>query len=432
MANNEESYITHCKRLIEEKLAWQPSNQWKQRDYLNLIGLVENKTGIGLSLSTIKRIWKPNYHGTPHPATLEAFARFLDYETWLDFKAAYPSKTAKTSPPPSEKKLRYNKAKVIAPLTLLFLLALALVMLIQSNKVIKPSGRVSFQPEEVIFTSNNSVSRGVPNTVIFNYDVSAAKADSFFIQQSWNRFRRDKILQEDTTLTSIYYYPGVHKAKLIANDSVMRETTVRVHTEGWLSVARYSLMDDIPVYIRNHDLVKAGILQVSKDHLHANRVDITKNIIVSYYYIDEFKQVGSGDFTLETRIRNDSILNLTCPLITIRVLGEDGFHAVPLTTKGCVGNLSVKLGEVIKSGKRHDLSAFGVDVYSWQSIRINVRNSVATVFLNKAEVFEVAFSQDVGEVVGFNIDFSGSGSLDYLVLYDERRNKMVYRTDFGG
>ena len=55
---------------------------------------------------------------------------------------------------------------------------------------------------------------------------------------------------------------------------------------------------------------------------------------------------------------------------------------------------------------------------------------MATVSLNKDTIFEVAFSEDIGEIVGFNINFSGSGSLDYLELNDENFNKKVYRTDF--
>lgn len=432
MTNNEESYIAHGKRLIEEKLGWLPSNQWKQRDYLNLIGLLEHKTGIGLSLSTIKRIWKPDYKGTPHPATLEALARFLDYTSWLDFKAAHLPNAEKTlhSNPEKKCKTRHKYRKVIAVLVLIFVLTVASMIFTQSKKVSKPTGQVSFQPKEVTFSSNNSVTAGAPNTVIFNYNVSAVTADSFFIQQSWNRFKRDEVLPENTTLTSIYYYPGVHKAKLIANDSVLKETIVRVNTKGWLSVARYSFIDNVPTYIRNNDLIKAGILQVTKDHLRMNNIDLNKDLMVSYFYVDEFKEVGSGNFTLETRVRSDRILNLACPEISVKILGEDGIHSIPLTTRGCVGNLFVKFGDVTKNGKRHDLSAFGVDVYEWQLMRINVQHNVATVSLNKDTIFEVAFSEDIGEIVGFNINFSGSGSLDYLELNNENFNKKVYRTDF--
>ncbi|MEI9809516.1 MAG: hypothetical protein WDO16_17520 [Bacteroidota bacterium] len=41
-------------------------------------------------------------------------------------------------------------------------------------------------------------------------------ADSFFIQQSWDKNRRVKIDKHSHTLTDIYYEPGYHIAKLIA------------------------------------------------------------------------------------------------------------------------------------------------------------------------------------------------------------------------
>ena len=86
MSNHELPYLNICKQLIEKRLRWTSSDQWKQRDYFNLIRLIEDKSGIRLSLTTIKRIWKPNYSGTPHPSTLEALTLFLGYQSWLDFK----------------------------------------------------------------------------------------------------------------------------------------------------------------------------------------------------------------------------------------------------------------------------------------------------------------------------------------------------------
>ena len=86
MDNSETPYVQHIKKLVEEKLGWIESGKWKQRDYWNLLELLEEESGISISLSTIKRIWKPDFEGSPHPATLDVLAQFVDYKNWLDFK----------------------------------------------------------------------------------------------------------------------------------------------------------------------------------------------------------------------------------------------------------------------------------------------------------------------------------------------------------
>jgi hypothetical protein len=71
-------YLEKCKRLIEDKMGWPPSTTWKQRDYQNLAAAIDERTGILLSVSTIRRLWAPDYKGTPQVATLNALAQFLD------------------------------------------------------------------------------------------------------------------------------------------------------------------------------------------------------------------------------------------------------------------------------------------------------------------------------------------------------------------
>jgi hypothetical protein len=431
LGNTEALYIKHCKHLIEQKLNWPDSSHWKQRDYLNLINLLESKTGIALSLSTVKRIWKSNYEGTPHPATTEAFAKFLDFNSWLDFKQQHSHlPDGQVSYPPTKNKLKgktvYRKTAILIPV---ILLSAIVIILFPFNYAKGPSEIVAFDPEKLEFSCDNSVSAGVPNTVLFRYDVSEVKADSFFIQQSWNQFRRDRVSKENSTLTSTYYYPGFHKAKLIANDSVIKETNVRINTKGWMALARYGYLDENPVYLQTGDEIKNGMLYVSAEHLSADKVEINRNTMVSYYYVSDFKDLSSRDFVLEAKLRCDSIINISCPHIGIVILGELDMNFIPLTVKGCVGNTSVKFGNVTKSGKNNDLSSLGVDVYDWQLVRIDVRDAVADIYVNDQPALTIQFEQDIGDIVGFAINFSGTGAIGSLKLFSGSNKQSIYSTD---
>ncbi len=87
MNHSEREYITLCKQLIAEKLHFEnDSGTLRQRDLEYLADSIEEKSGIKLSLSTLKRLWKKDYDQTPHPSTLQALVSVLGYKDWQEFK----------------------------------------------------------------------------------------------------------------------------------------------------------------------------------------------------------------------------------------------------------------------------------------------------------------------------------------------------------
>jgi hypothetical protein len=81
----EKEYIEECKRLIEEKFHFihgsapdkNGNGSLRQRDLEYLADSIEEHSGIKLSLSTLKRLWKKDYDQTPHPSTLDALISIL-------------------------------------------------------------------------------------------------------------------------------------------------------------------------------------------------------------------------------------------------------------------------------------------------------------------------------------------------------------------
>ena len=431
MDNSETPYVQHIKKLVEEKLGWIESGKWKQRDYWNLLELLEEESGISISLSTIKRIWKPDFEGSPHPATLDVLAQFVDYKNWLDFKNSTQLITKdKESEKGRSKKNQssFLNKKTYITSTLLILIVVLVMIVFQSNKQQMPKP-VYYDPLDVSFSCKNSVSKGVPNTAIFNYDVSKIEADSFFIQQSWDNTRRDPIKKNKSKLTSTYFFPGYHKAKLIANDSIVKEIPVIINTIGWLALARNGFMDDTPTYINDSNVQRNGELHVNPDHLNNHQVELKKDVMISYYYVNEFENVSSSNFSFETRMKLDSTFQLLCPHISIFISGEGEMNAIPLTIKGCVGKVGMKIGDKTLSGKDNDLSGLGTDIYKWQKFKMVVRDKTAQMYLNQEFIMEVPFDQDIGNITGLNLNFSGTGSVDYVRLWDDK-DELVYGNEF--
>ncbi|HZI23968.1 MAG TPA: hypothetical protein VFD46_02765, partial [Chryseolinea sp.] len=171
-------YISLYRTLIEGKfMLGNGEGKLKQRDLEYLSNLIEEKSRVKLSVSTLKRLWKGDLQQLPHPSTLDALVSILQFKDWQDFK----KQNVPSLPTARPDQNSAQSKRLIRPLPVFIVLGFVVLLIgffvIQGfNK--KGSVVVT---KEVLFTADKTVTSGVPNTVIFNYDLSGVKADSFFI-----------------------------------------------------------------------------------------------------------------------------------------------------------------------------------------------------------------------------------------------------------
>jgi hypothetical protein len=425
MISPERQYISRCKKLIEEKFHLiNESGTLRQRDLEFLADCIDEQSGIKLSLSTLKRLWKKDYDQTPHPSTLNALVSVLGYKDWPEFKLQEMSFPLSSSGSGKTKHWPVNLAVVLSLLTAVTVLIWMSIYYSGPMEKSKPVVKGS-----VIFTGNKTVEQGVPNTIIFNYDVTNIEADSFFFQQSWNPLDKVTLDPQNHYYSSIYYYPGFHKAKLIANDSVIKRFRVHITTEGWMPVVRYSLTDQIPTYLKNDYLPRNGALHIRPYDLLASNVNVDKGFVLSYFNIREFENTESDNFSLDTRVISDSIGTMACPGFELVVHCEEHIFFLRMMGKGCERDISIKMGEIYQDGIKNDLSVFGSNLYRWHDIKIQVVDKRVTIYLDKRPVYWVSFKQDFGKVMGLVYNFKGTGAIDYVKLTNGG-NKLVYQEDF--
>lgn len=419
---SEKEYINLCKTLITKRypLGIQ-SGQWRQRDIEALSQIIEEKSGIRLSLSTLKRFWKTDFNQTPHPSTLDAIVALLDHKDWLDFKNNHQIGATSGG-------VRTGSWLIWALLAVAFIFVGFLVIGPGFQEPPSNFGTPTANGA-VNFSASKTMDTGVPNTVIFKYDVQNIQADSFYLQQSWNELHRVPINPDAGNYSSTYYTPGFHRAKLVANDSIFKVVKVHIQTNGWLPLARYHRNDLVPIYLRDPTIVNEGQLSVTPKQLRSAGVDLTRDFTLNYHNVREFDGLHSDNFQLRTRIRNDSIGNFACPFFSVTILCEEHIFYVPLTSKGCVGNLEVKFGEVVSSGHNSDLRTFGRDMYEWQDLLITVKNKNAQVFVADQLIYESNYYQEFGNIKGLVLKFSGSGSVDFIELMDPD-NKLIFQDSF--
>lgn len=288
----------------------------------------------------------------------------------------------------------------------------------------------SMDPAEVIFTSKKTVTSGLPNSVVFQYDISKVKYDSAFIQQDRDSSKRTRITNEYNYLTGIYYYPGYYTAKLILNDQVVKEHPLLITTSGWMAVYKRTYQQKIPVYLKKISVIKPRRLHVSLEDLKINRIENDQNFMIGLYNTRDFGKVNCDSFRFETILKNDlKDGGLACQYVAITIEGEEGTMTASFGSKDCTSNLFLAFGDVSVVGSQNDLSAFAADMNTWQKIGYQVIDKNARIYLNDKEIYRLSYSRNLGRIIGMSYHFYGCGSVQRLKLWDSHDN-LVYEEDY--
>ena len=396
---------------------------------------IYEKSNTQLSLSTIKRIWDSSYQRSFQINTLDALAQYLDYKNWHQFKEQNYIRDENISlnalrDEPLKKKVNSKRSFRIKLVFLISILAFMAIFVLLS-KLKRVERNISILEEEVVFTSKKSIKEGVPNTIIFDYNIGSYKPDSLCIQLSWNPKERENIKKEDRYYTCTYYYPGYHHAKLIIDNELVKGYYVHITTKDWLTLVRETPDDLMPTYIRNENLISDGNMFASLDLLKLNNVDITADeFYVSYFNIREFDGLKADNFSFETEIKNSSDeLALICEMCQIFIYGDKGTIVIPISTQGCVSDIGILAGDVRISGKTNDLSGLGCDLTDWRKVRGEVDSKHLKIFIDYNLAYELNDNENVGTIKGWHYFFKGAGAVKNLILYDST-NKIVYTDDF--
>lgn len=411
--------IDECRKIIEAKLNWGPSEQWKQRDFEQLSDLIFEKTGTKLSLSTLKRMFSGQFSNSPQPATLNALIRYAGFSSWTDFRASKlpPAHSnyvigSIVSQNESEKK---DRKLIWTVLILMLLTAFVIIIYVKSKKGDNTfkNDIVELMPE--VNFRYKILAEGLPNTVIFSFDLGKVKADSFFFQQTWNDKTRVLIPRQSKNYSSIYYYPGYHSAKLFAGKTQIAEQRIHVKTSGWQGLIDAGISQAIPEYIQNP--VSNGMLFVSPSNpAIQNLLSGKKEFYVRYYNVTDFDGITGDDFLLSAKIRNDTEHGgFTCQDVKFYISCESGMIIIPFCVPGCVGNLNLIVGDNFIAGKNNDLSALGIDLSQFQQIEILSAGKIIRIKTSALELV-VPYNRTLGAIKGLMLEYRGNGAADDIKL----------------
>ena len=394
--------LNKLKKRIEQHLDWGPVTEWHSSMFSDLSDKIFEQCAVRLSPSTLKRFWGVvKFEGQQNISTLDTLSQFIGFENWRAFKLS----GTQTKQREIGVSLPNRSLYIITG----FFIAVFTIMLISSNFSSAP-----IKYESIPFASH-TVSKSYPNSVVFDFDLKEIKSDNIRIQQFWDVTKTLSLEAEQSQATGIYYFPGYFRAKLMVDDQSVAEHDLFLKSEGWIGTVEY---EPVPKYFKPIILEENGI-SYPKDLYHDIK-ESSEPLTSVFHYIDDLGNVSGDHFTFQTTIRNTYDEKwAVCQTVRIYFIGSTGAMIIPFSKIGCSSDNSLMLNGTYLNGKKHDLSALGVDLSSFTPIEIQVLNKEVNIFINGNKVYHANYSASMGKLVGMRYKFLGLGEVQSFNLKDQ-------------
>lgn len=425
--------IDHLKRMVEARAKLTARESLKQRDFETLIDLIYGETRIRLSLSTLKRLWKPGYSGTPHPATLDALAQYAGYENWHDFATSEATEGAASpatgeviegdSPAGSRAKKADARKSWVSRFRSKGIIAVMAII-----AVVIAAGAILFgRPARISLPDDFIVIDTLPAQVNFDIDIKGRLKDSLFLIPTQRPQKKIHVGRKNDNVTFSYKTPGFCDVCLEYSDEIIDSCQVLVKTKGWMaSVYSYNSMKGarIESYFSSDEISSEGKAHIPAENLEARGISIDGSLFTLFYYVAEPFEMDYDNFILEARIKSDSVYNFPIPYCYVSLVTRNGLEFIPFTHRQADRDHAISFNDSFLEGQTNDLSHLVTDLYEWNDIRIENRNRNIRIFVNGSESFSFTYRNPMKTIYGMNFTFLGTGSIDRVCLSDTLRERI--------
>lgn len=427
--NDEQVHIKACLEEIEAQLNWGSSVNWSNYDFEKLADLIAAKTDVQLSVSTLKRIWgKVSYKNAPSLTTLHTLARFLGYADWRAYQQQFRPPVAAVAEAAGQQAATSQAPAAIAPAPvenvsstapvhrsgskrkrMLYILAAVLVLLVLIGFI---TVRNNAKPDasKFSFSLNKVVSEGVPNTVVFTYDATAAATDSVYIVQTWDTRRKTLVPKDKHEHSAIYYYPGFFRTRLIVGGEVVKHRDLQITSDSWLCLAEN---DPVPLYFKKTEYTKEDRIEVDTNTLRAYQLSLYPQAPkIRFFNQRDLGSLQSDHFIFETKLKNDfSGGSGACQFVEVLIQCKNDIMIIPLAAKPCTGDLVLYACGARAASQDADLSRFGADLSQWTTLRVESRNRQMIFFVNGLQAYSFTIPNEPTGIVGLQYRFYGVGAV---------------------
>lgn len=424
---SDDAALKNCLGQIETRLNRGPGSGWTNYDFEKLSAEIEQKTGVLLSITTLKRIWgKIRSSHIPTQTTLNALARFLDADDWRAFinSQHFPTEAAEPAEPAIEPKIPVQKQKgfKISYALVIFLFIFAVSFLIFSGR---KQNNARIDASKFQFSADKVMSKGVPNSVVFTYDASAANTDSIYIVQTWDIRRKTLVSKYNNKHSAIYYYPGFFNTKLIIDSIVVKSHDLQITSDGWLGLVEN---EGIPVYFKKEEIQKSEAVSIDSALLKKYNITLQPEPPrIRFFHQGDMGDLMNDNFIFETTLRNRfNDGNNACQFMQVLIQCKNDIIIIPLSAKNCAGDLSVYAAGKGLISKEADLTGFGTDLNEWTTLRVETVNKKMTFFVNGNKAASFVFPNEATGIVGVQYRFNGLGDIKDA-WFENKSGKQILR-----
>ncbi|MGX1930113.1 hypothetical protein [Flagellimonas sp. 2504JD4-2] len=401
----EHKWVQKCLQQIEAQLGWGASNSWHNDMFIELSERIQQKTKVLLSPVTLKRVWgRIDYHSAPSITTLNTLSQFADFDNWRDFKGRYSKKKGSSI----SKKISTNLGVIMLSASVMTVIFISFYSLRDPN-----TENTSIDISKVVFESR-PIAKGLPNSVVFELDLSEINSDSIHIQQYWDPTKTIDLSPGQTQATGQYYFPGYFRAKLLVDGIAIKQHDLFIKTEGWQGTLDYR---PIPKYVASQDIYDtklsfpSGIIKEMSSEENP--------LSATFHMVKDFGTISGDNFELRSTIQNTYRDKwAVCQKAWVIILGTKGAMVISFSIPGCVSELGVMMNDVYVNGKEHDLSGLGLDLSEPKEILLHVKDKKLTILLEDQELFSSSYNESIGRVAGLRYRFLGAGEVSKSILSD--------------
>ena len=145
--------------------------------------------------------------------------------------------------------------------------------------------------------------------------------------------------------------------------------------------------------LKKEEFLKKGILEVSSKTIESYNFTmqpITPEIRI--YNVQDFKDLKTDNFSFETTLKNGfKSGSAACQRLQVLILCENDVMIIPLSAKGCVGELGLFIAGYSLDAQSADLSKFGCNLSEWTSFKIKSVNKNVSITINHQAPFNLTF-----------------------------------------
>ena len=424
MEKADRKQIDSLLRRIEAQLEWGESSKWSSYDFDKLAELIFERTNVSISGNTLKRIWgRVKYESNPSAMTLNILSRFLGHADFRDFiSTAYKPKSVENKS--IENKTWFEWPPFRSRPSTIFISG-AIFMLIAVIALSYTATERKYDPDDFYFNSRK-VTRGLPNSVVFEYRAGKAPADAKVeIQQSWDKRKREQVSRGDSVATSIYFDPGYFDAKLVVDGQIVKQHGLLIPSEGWKAKISEA---ERTAYFGNGSITVTGNVEVDSGLMETEGLDFKgMDLHTEFRYVDDFDDLRANNLYIETKLQNTTDSGASpCRNSSITLLLEGEVIKIPLSKIGCISALEIMHLDRKISGKNNDLSKLGVDFDDWVVVGLRMRNDMLTVSINEKKAMELSMKGRINGFHGLIYRFEGTGKIRSLKIGNHERQYLEW------